>query len=85
MAIEKRTTKGGEVRYKLDLVVFSILNMFDGTSMGVPALDIVARPHPDDRPDHKAEGENWWHNGRLVNDDGEVLLHEAWCNGGKPP
>lgn len=28
---------------------FSILNIIDGTSQGLPSLDLVIRPHPDDK------------------------------------
>lgn len=75
---------GGELRYKLDLLVFSILVMFDGQSMATPALDIVARPHPDDRRFHEEEGTDWWEDGAVLNDDGDdVLLHEQWCGHGR--
>ena len=76
--------EGGEVRYRLSLAVFSILTMIDGENLGVPALDIVARPHPDDRRFHKEEGTNWWEDGAVLNDDGDdVALHEQWNGWGR--
>lgn len=50
-------------------VAFSILNIFDGTSSGLPAFDLVVRPHPDDKQFHINEGENWMPDGIAINDD----------------
>jgi hypothetical protein len=57
-------------------VAFSILNIFDGTAMGICGFDIVARPHPDDKEFHKSEGENWTKDGTVINDD--AALHEMF-------
>lgn len=55
-------------------LLHSFLVILDGQSMGLPAFDVVARPHPDDKAYHQAEGENWIEDGTVVNTD--VLLHE---------
>ena len=53
-----------------DGLVFSILNIFDGTTtMGLPAMDIVLRPH------EGKESENWYQEGMVIND---CHLHDEW-------
>ena len=56
-------------------VVFSILNIFDGTVPGLPAMDITLRPHSDDEEYCKLEGSNWWQDGMVFN---ECHLHELY-------
>ena len=64
-------------REMCDGVIFSVLNIFDGTAMGLPAMDIVLRPHPDDANFLENDGENWYEDGMAINDfDG--LLHEIY-------
>jgi hypothetical protein len=58
-----------------DGVVFSILNILDGSS-SLPAMDIVLRPHPDDKEFLKDSGENWHEPGTVIN--GDVMLHEVY-------
>ena len=55
-------------------LAFSVLNIFDGTSMALPALDLVVRPHPDDKAYCIANGENWYVDGQVV----EGASHEIW-------
>lgn len=57
-------------------VVFSILVAFDGMSMGLPAMDIVMRPHPEDREYCIEEGVDWYPQQLTVNDD--VMLHDLY-------
>lgn len=64
----------GEMRYRMEGLVFSILVMFDGGSMGIPALDITPSPHDSDQAFHKNEGSNWW-SPVVIN---ECQLHETW-------
>ena len=65
----------------------SFLSMLDGTSPALPAFELVAAPHPEERAHCQAEGENWWpeltpgleksprlHGGV----DGCVLLRDEW-------
>ncbi len=66
---------GGTEREMLDGLCFSILNIFDGTSMALPAMDLVLRPHADDMEFHKAEGDNWYEPGQVIND---TMMHEEF-------
>lgn len=59
-------------------VVFSILNIFDGTSMGLPAIDLVLRPHPSDKKYHQDEGTEWFKSGEAFNE--EEHLHSIYYN-----
>ena len=51
----------------------SILCIFDGVSSGLPAFNIVASPHPDDKEYYRSEGEDWIEPGTVIND---CMLHE---------
>mgnify|MGYP003389881266 FL=1 len=67
---------GGEVQARLSGLVHSILVMFDGGASGIPALDIVARPHPDDEAFRRSEGEDdYWPDGAVIN---SVNMHDMW-------
>lgn len=61
---------------RLNGLVFSILVMFDGGSMGLPAMDIVMRPHAEDEEFNKEQGTNWFEDGLAVNDD--TQLHDEF-------
>jgi hypothetical protein len=74
---------------RLSGLVHSILCIFDGVSGGMPAFDITASPHPDDKEYHRSGGENWIEPGTVIN--GDVMLHEllyrpdlggVWHHGG---
>ena len=67
--LEGKTTKE-----KMEGFLFSIYNIFDGTSCDMPAFDIIVRPHPDDKQYDIDNGENYYKDGMCINDD--VLLHE---------
>lgn len=60
---------------RLNGLAFSFLNMLDGTSVALPAFNLVPQPHPDDAEFLRGEGENWWVS-EPIND--EVMLHELW-------
>jgi len=62
---------------RMDGLIFSILVMFDGGTMGMPAMDIRLAPHPDDKAYKISEGEQWFKPGQLIND---CQLHEQWYN-----
>ena len=66
---ERKTTKE-----KMEGFIFSIYNIFDGTSCGIPAFDICVSPHPDDKQYYIDNNENWYEDKMCINDD--VLLHE---------
>lgn len=50
-------------------LMHSVLVTFDGCSAALPALDIVVRPHPDDKEFHQSEGSDWYPDGVAINDD----------------
>jgi hypothetical protein len=56
-------------------LAFSILNIFDGTTMGLPAMDITCQPHPNDKAYLQDCGENWYEPGMVFND---CHLHDAY-------
>ena len=62
-------------RERMEGLVFSILNIFDGTTLDLPAMDIVLRPHADDKQFFIDEGQRWYEDGMVIND---CLLHEEW-------
>lgn len=76
------TSVGGEIPWRLGGLLHSILVLFDGCSSGMPAIDLVPSPHPDDEAFHKSEGENWWPTGVVINDS--VHLHDMLFEGKKP-
>jgi hypothetical protein len=63
---------------KLDILVFSILNIFDGTSGGLPAFALVPSPHPDDEADAKENDEDWWPTGVDIAEAPDHL-HAMWA------
>jgi hypothetical protein len=75
MALEWEMFPDKTVRERLEGLIFSILCVFDGVHVGLPAFDIVARPHEDDEAYHKGSDENWIPNGLMIND---CSLHELF-------
>lgn len=61
------------VRDRIFGALHSWLCIIDGVSGGMPAFDLVAAPHPDDKDDLRSEGENWIEAGTVINDD---MLHD---------
>jgi hypothetical protein len=60
-----------------DGVVFSMLNIIDGTSSGFPAaISLQMEPHPDDKQYNIDNGEQWVENGQIINDD--IMLHDLY-------
>lgn len=55
-------------------VVFSILNIFDGTTIS-PAFDILVSPHPDDKEYRIKNKEDYYKEGQMIND---CMLHDEW-------
>lgn len=72
---QAQLAKDGEARYRMDGFIHSMLVMFDGGSMAMPALDITPSPHESDEQYHKDQGENWWPDDVIIND---VQLHDEW-------
>ena len=55
-------------------VAFSIMSIIDGVSGSFPcSLDLVCRPHEDDKDFDISEGEKWIEDGMVIN---ECMLHE---------
>lgn len=65
------------VERKVRLAIFSALVIFDGES-GLPAMDIVTAPHPDDEAFRRDQGDDWWPTGVNLADG---TLHERWARG----
>lgn len=63
-----------ETGARMEGLLFSLLVMFDGGSMGTPAFDIIPCPHEDDEAHCRAEGGNWWV-GEIVTDE---PMHEIF-------
>jgi hypothetical protein len=64
-------------REMCDGVVFSILNIIDGTSGGFPAaINLVMEPHPDDKEYCISNDKKWVENGQIINND--VMLHDCY-------
>ncbi len=66
------------IEERCDGVAFSILNIFDGTTAILPALNISLDPHADDKDYYKKHGEKWYKRGMIINND--VILHHEYCN-----
>ncbi len=62
------------LKERMNGIIFSILVMFDGES-DLPAMDIVIRPHEDDRDYNEKYDTNWFPDG-LILEDGD--LHNLW-------
>lgn len=67
-----RTDHGETLEMRLFGVAHSILCLIDG-STDLPAFDLVARPHPDDKPAALRYDEDWVEDGTVIN--GDVILH----------
>lgn len=60
---------------KMQGLVFSILNIFDGNTCGLPAIDLVLSPHVSDKEYHIQNDENWYEKGMVINN---CPLHELF-------
>lgn len=64
-----------DTRQRLSGLLHSILCVIDGASAGFNcALDLVCRPHPDDKAYQQQQGDNWIEDGTVLN--GSAMLHE---------
>ncbi len=66
---------GQTVEERLHGLAFSILAIFEGEAVGFPAVDLVLRPHPDDKEYLGKHGENWHRPGLILND---TMLHHHY-------
>jgi hypothetical protein len=71
--------KKGERTYEdaIEGVLFSTLIIFDGESGSLPAFDLTACPHSDDKAYYKKIGENYFPEGINIADGS---LHERFLN-----
>jgi hypothetical protein len=75
---------------RLSGLMHSMLVMLDGCSSAFPSsIELVCRPHEDDKAFQQAEGEDWIEDGTVITDN--VMLHELlyqdesfreWSNSG---
>lgn len=63
-----------DTREKLNGLAFTILSTLDGCSVSLPAFDIVARPHENNKEYHTELGINYIEDGTIL----ECWLHERW-------
>lgn len=56
-------------RERCEGVIHSVLTTLDGCSPSIPAMDLVLRPHADDKAFHEAEGQDYFEDGQVINDD----------------
>jgi hypothetical protein len=64
---------------RCDGVTFSLLAMLDGTTPSIPMIELVLRPHPDDKAYCIGKGENW-HKPGLAITDSPRELHDEYYN-----
>lgn len=65
---------------RCDGIAFTVLNIIDGHIGSFPHLELVANPHRDDKAYQIEQGDNYYEEGMVIND--ECALHE-WYN--NPP
>lgn len=58
-------------------LAFSILVMIDGGTFPLPAMDLVLRPHFDDKQFCIETFKDWYEDGMVINDD--CQLHDLLC------
>lgn len=63
---------------KLDGLAHSILCMFDGVTSEFPAMDIVLRPHPENKQDAIDNEDDWFESGQVINSN--KSLHEEFSD-----
>jgi hypothetical protein len=71
--VDKATGRRITIHDRCDGVAFSILNILDGGSMGLPAFDLTAAPHEEDKQFFIENGENWFEE-TVISD----MLHEYY-------
>jgi len=66
---------GGDSKDVAEGVAFSILTGIDGSAGGLSfSLDLSVSVHPEDKDYYISEGENYYQDGMVINDD--VHLHD---------
>lgn len=68
--------EGSRTTYdRIEGAIFSVLSTLDGCSPAMCGIDLVLRPHEDDKQFCIDEGENWIEDGTVISD----MLHEHFC------
>jgi len=75
-----------DIHGKLDGLVFSILNILDGTT-NLPGFAVIPVPHETDKDYRIERGEDWYPPDNLPDDACDIVydkedgyLHDSWCN-----
>lgn len=71
--VDKATGRQITIYDRCDGVAYSILNILDGGSMGLPAFELTAAPHKEDKQFYIENGENWFEE-TVISD----TLHECY-------
>jgi hypothetical protein len=58
---------------RCDGLAFSILVIIDGGTLPLPGMDLVLRPHSEDKAYCQGRGEDWYEDGMVIN---VCQLHE---------
>ena len=66
--------QGKDKEDTVDGIIFSILVMLDGGSMGLPGFSVKPDPHPSDKEYHIENGNNYYSS----KTDISGCLHELW-------
>lgn len=69
-----KTPSGGTVEERCHGLAFSLLSTLDGSSLNLPAIDLVPAPHPDDKEWHISRNENYYDPNTVVS----FALHEMY-------
>ncbi len=78
ISVAKYWGEYGDTKEKAaDGAVFSMLSLLDGCTMEMPLMDVVLRPHPEDKPYRISEGGDYYIDGQVIN--AEAMLHEEYC------
>lgn len=75
--VDRATGRHITVYDRCDGVAFSILSILDGSTLGLPAFDLVPAPHEEDKQYFIENSENWFEPVVI-----SEALHEHYCNKG---
>jgi hypothetical protein len=64
-----------EVQARMQGFLTGLLSILDGVS-SMPGFDLVVRTAPGDAEFHRAEGDNWWPDGAVINE--RLYMHESF-------
>lgn len=61
---------------KIEGAIFSVLSSIDGVGYPFISMDLVLRPHPEDKDYHVENEDNYYEDGMVINDS--VYLHNLF-------